>query len=349
MKKLTIIILSLLPALAAAARDGDALDIYINFQGAFQSALAQGSGFNGKFAAKDLRLEFRGNVTDELYYRYRQKLFRPNSQGSFDAFGKNVDFMMAGYRFAPGWGIEAGKMCQHWGGFEYDETPMYIYEYSDMLNNMEIFFAGVALAWEPLPGQELVLEVSNSLNDSFEETYGLPAGMAAKVPFSYMLNWNGTLLGGRVLTRWAAGMIHETCLGDNAYLLTLGQKLVLPRLQWYFDYMFEFDNVDRLAYASADFGRGTLENLAYQALVTKANWRFMPSWNLMLKASVSDSQSRLHFGYGCALEYYPVKGQDLRFFLAFLGGKYKFKAASLPDPYRTDRLEIGIMYNLKCI
>ena len=60
-------------------------------------------------------------------------------------------------------------MCQIWGGFEFDENPMFIYQYSDMLNNMDNFVAGVTVTYNPVPTQEIAVEISNAHNEKFAE------------------------------------------------------------------------------------------------------------------------------------------------------------------------------------
>lgn len=371
MKKLFFAIFLTFSFLSLHAQGGDELDIYINFQGAFRGEPSD-EGPVGRFIAKDLRLELRGNIDENLWYRFRQKLYKPAETGSLDYFGKNVDFMMIGWRFAPKWKLEAGKFCQHWGGFEYDEVPMYVYQYSDLVDHMDIFFAGAALTFEFAPGQEMTFEVSDNLNDSFTNTYGSPVRLydaslkdaayrlvsGARFPLSYILNWNGSFLDGKVQTRWATGLMHQTA-SDDAFLVTLGQKYSSGTFQFYLDYMLERDGVDRLGIASGDLLSGTYRfcDVTASAWIARSNWQFAPGWNLMLAASTTGvdvpglavSAYRRHFGGQAALEYFPVKGQDLRFFLFCLGDRFNFREnpAGLQS-YGTWRAEIGIMYNLKC-
>jgi len=349
MKNLFFAIILTFLFLPLYGQGSDALDIHFNFQGAFRGEPAE-DGLQGRFLAKDLRLEFRGNISDNLWYRYRQKLYKPADTGTLDHFGKNVDFMMVGWRFAPKWKLEAGKLCQHWGGFEYDEVPMYIYRYSDFLDNMEIFFAGAALTYELTPGHDFIFEISNNRNDLLSNAYG------ARFPLSYILNWNGSFLGGKVQTRWAAGFMHQTA-DANARLVTLGQKYNSDRFQIYLDYMLECDGIDRLGIASRDLPGVGFRDVSYSSWILKANWQFTPGWNLLLSANTTGvnvpdlavSSYRRHFGGHAALEYFPVNGQDLRFFLCWIGDRYNFRDNPLAlQSYGTHCVELGIMYNLKC-
>lgn len=151
-------------------------------------------------------------------------------------------------------------------------------------------------------------------------------------------------------------------------MLFLGQKLNLPRVQWYFDYMGAFEGLDRLRIASRegaalladadnpDAGPGYFSDVHYHSFVTKLNWQFVPQWNLMVKgmyemASVDNVAAmkdfRKSYGYLASVEYFPVKGEDFRVFLAYTGRKFDYsKECGLQD-YNTNRIELGLMYRLK--
>ena len=57
---------------------------------------------------------------------------------------------------------------------------------------------------------------------------------------------------------------------------------------------------------------------------------------------------RTALGYIGSLEYYPMKDQDLRFFLAYVGRSYKFSSALAMPAYSAHRIELGLMYRIKC-
>ena len=145
-------------------------------------------------------------------------------------------------------------MCQIWGGFEFDENPMYIYQYSDMVDNMDNFMAGVVFSCKPIPTQELALEVSNANNNKFSTEYGSnPVSLekdgilqleASKNPLTYIANWNGSFFDNKLLTRWSWG-IQTQAQHKYSRMLVLGQQLNLPNIQLYFDYMGALDGLDR--------------------------------------------------------------------------------------------------------
>lgn len=359
-------------------KKNDIFNLYFNYAASFQAEHNSLSDEWGtKFANKQLRLEIKGNLTDKLYYRLRHRLNKATDAKGEDNFAKATDIMMVGYNFNDKLSISGGKMCQIWGGFEFDENPMYIYQYSDMVDNMDNFMAGVTVSYKPIPTQEIAVEISNAYNGKFADEYGDEAVVVnkdkakalqkSKNPLTYIINWNGSFFDGKLNTRWAWGL-QTLAKGKYSRMLTLGQQLNLPKFQWYFDYMGAFDDLDRLRIATNELGGALVDadgdgidnayfgKVHYNSFITKANWQFAPSWNLMLKgmyetASVTKMEQfknyRKSFGYMGSIEYYPAKQQDFRLFLAYVGRKFDYSTKCGLKDYNTDRIELGFMYRIK--
>lgn len=359
-------------------KKNDMFNLYFNYAASFQAEHNSLSDEWGtKFANKQLRLEIKGNLTDKLYYRLRHRLNKATDAKGEDNFAKATDIMMVGYNFNDKLSISGGKMCQIWGGFEFDENPMYIYQYSDMVDNMDNFMAGVTVSYKPIPTQEIAVEISNAYNGKFADEYGDEAVVVnndeaqalqkSKNPLTYIINWNGSFFDGKLNTRWAWGL-QTQAKGKYSRMLTLGQQLNLPKFQWYFDYMGAFDDLDRLRIATNELGGALVDadgdeidnaylgKVHYNSFITKANWQFAPSWNLMLKgmyetASVTKMEQfknyRKSFGYMGSIDYYPAKQQDFRLFLAYVGRKFDYSTKCGLKDYNTDRIELGFMYRIK--
>lgn len=359
-------------------KKNDMFNLYFNYAASFQAEHNSLSDEWGtKFANKQLRLEIKGNLTDKLYYRLRHRLNKATDAKGEDNFAKATDIMMVGYNFNDKLSISGGKMCQIWGGFEFDENPMYIYQYSDMVDYMDNFMAGVTVSYKPIPTQEIAVEISNAYNGKFADEYGDEAVVVnndeahalqkSKNPLTYIINWNGSFFDGKLNTRWAWGL-QTQAKGKYSRMLTLGQQLNLPKFQWYFDYMGAFDDLDRLKIATNELGGALVDadgdalgnayfgKVHYNSFITKANWQFAPSWNLMLKgmyetASVTKMEQfknyRKSFGYMGSIEYYPAKQQDFRLFLAYVGRKFDYSTKCGLKDYNTDRIELGFMYRIK--
>lgn len=356
-------------------KSNDMFNVYLNTAASAQVETDNEHEWSTGFKNKHLRLEIKGNLTDKLYYRFCYRMTNSNVARSEDNFARSTDVVMIGYRFSDKLSVEAGKIFQPLGGYEVDENPIYIYEYSDLTGGLECYLGGVVVNYKPIPTQEFVVGVTNAHNDKFADVYG-DNSLAiegdgtqnrilekTRIPLGYSLGWNGSFLNNRLLTRWSWGIEGEA-RHKYSRMLILGQKLNLDRLQWYFDYMYQSDGLDRFGLASRevrDFfpavgGEVWMSDVNYTSFITKLNWQFAPQWNLMLKgmyetASVTKvdrfKDFRKSYGYVGSVEYYPVKSQDFRVFLAYVGRKVTYKDGVGLDKYNTNRIELGFKYRIK--
>ena len=356
-------------------KSSDMFNVYLNTAASVQVETDNEHEWSTGFKNKHLRLEIKGNLTDKLYYRFCYRMTNSNVARSEDNFARSTDVVMIGYRFSDKLSVEAGKIFQPLGGYEVDENPIYIYEYSDLTGGLECYLGGVVVNYKPVPTQEFVVGVTNAHNDKFADVYG-DNSLAiegdgtqnrilekTRIPLGYSLGWNGSFLNNRLLTRWSWGIEGEA-RHKYSRMLILGQKLNLDRLQWYFDYMYQNDGLDRFGLASRevrDFfpavgGEVWMSDVHYTSFITKLNWQFAPQWNLMLKgmyetASVTKvdrfKDFRKSYGYVGSVEYYPVKSQDFRVFLAYVGRKVTYKDGVGLDKYNTNRIELGFKYRIK--
>lgn len=356
-------------------KSSDMFNVYLNTAASAQVETDNEHEWSTGFKNKHLRLEIKGNLTDKLYYRFCYRMTNSNVARSEDNFARSTDVVMIGYRVSDKFSVEAGKIFQPLGGYEVDENPIYIYEYSDLTGGLECYLGGVVVNYKPVPTQEIVVGVTNAHNDKFADVYG-DNSLAiegdgtqnrilekTRIPLGYSLGWNGSFLNNRLLTRWSWGIEGEA-RHKYSRMLILGQKLNLDRLQWYFDYMYQNDGLDRFGLASRevrDFfpavgGEVWMSDVHYTSFITKLNWQFAPQWNLMLKgmyetASVTKvdrfKDFRKSYGYVGSVEYYPVKSQDFRVFLAYVGRKVTYKDGVGLDKYNTNRIELGFKYRIK--
>lgn len=193
-------------------KKNDAFNVYINYAASFQET-DNGTEWGSAFKNRQARLEFMGHLTDKISYRFRHRLNSGNNAQSEDNFAAATDVLWVGYQFNEKLGVHAGKVCQYWGGFEYDENPMYIYQFSDMGNNIDIFKAGVNVSYRPVATQELTLSITDAYSNKFAEEYGEGAYSleadgtkrlleASNHPLTYIFGWNGNFFGDKLQTRW---------------------------------------------------------------------------------------------------------------------------------------------------
>ena len=339
----------------------DKFNLYMNMNGSFD-AQDQDGFQSGKFNMRQLRIEAKGNINDWLSYRWRQRLNRPNNGGdNIDNLPTSIDIAGIGVKLSDKWSIFAGKQCAAYGGIEFDLNPIEIYEYSDMIENMSNFMSGLNIGYDFAAGQQLNFQVLNSLNGSFESTYGDVEAEATKVPLVYTLNWNGNF-NDVFKTRWSASIMNQAKSEKMTYI-ALGNELSLGKFGMFLDFMYSKEDIDRKRILTSMLGGGaSLSGAEYMSIVTKLNYRFTQNWNVFVKGmyetasldkkngEFADGKYRTSLGYFAGLEYYPIENSNLHFFLTYVGRKYNYtdmaKKLGLKD-YDTNRVSVGFIYQMK--
>ena len=299
-----------------------ALNFYVNFAESFQAEHSSKTDeWTTRFYNKNLRIEMTGWLTDNLYYRFRHRLNKTDAPMSEDNFAKATDYMMVGWKFNDTWSIQGGKKCQALGSFEFDENPMFIYQYSDMEDNVDSSKGALNLLYNPSKTQQFSAEVSNTYNGKLADEFGANAQVTtgkvvndgaaggkklevealekSNSPLTYSVGWNGKFFDNKLQTRWSYS--HRTqAKGKYSRFFRFGQRLNLSKLQWYVDYNHTYDDLDRMKIASKEivnemvnsicpdseengYTNLYLSKVRYKGIVTKMNWQFAKDWNLMLK------------------------------------------------------------------
>ena len=327
-------------------------NMYFNFQTSLDAERIGENDLTTKFQARQLRLEVRGDLTERIFYRFRHRLNKSNAAVSLDNLATATDMMYAGFRLNEKWTATVGKMCQMWGGYEFDLNPMNIYEYSDFLNNMDNFMVGAMITYAPNPNHEFNLQITDVRNSNFADLYATATATIkeSNTPLAYIFNWNGNLFDSLIQTRWGAGLQSEAD-GYTNTLVMLGTKLNLPKFQVFLDYMMANDQLDRLNYTPlSNNGSATpVKDAKYNSFVLKAEYQPAPEWNIFAQGLYETANSSLAnnefkgIGYFAGVEYLPFKEQDLRFFLAYIGRSRDENSAI----ENTNRVSVGMMYRIK--
>lgn len=324
-------------------------NMYFNFQTSLDAERIGEADLTTKFKARQLRLEVRGDLTERIFYRFRHRLNKSNAAVSLDNLATATDMMYAGFRLNEKWSATVGKMCQAWGGYEFDLNPMNIYEYSDFLENMDNFMLGAMITYAPNPNHEFNLQITDVRNSNFANLYATATATIkeSNTPLAYIFNWNGNLLDGLVQTRWGAGLQSEADGYTNA-LVMLGTKLNLPKFQVFLDYMMANDQLDRLKFTPRSKTE-VVKDAKYNSFVLKAEYQPAPEWNIFAQGLYETANSSLAnnefkgIGYFAGVEYLPFKEQDLRFFLAYIGRSRDTNSVKVD----TNRVSVGMMYRIK--
>ena len=360
---------SLFERISKVEKKQDWFNFYLNMHGSFDAKFNHDgeNGFNqGVFNMRQLRIEATGNVTDWLWYRWRQRLNRGNDgNGMIDNLPTSIDFAAIGVRFNKNFSLFAGKQCVAYGGFEYDVNPIEIYQYSEMIENMSNFMTGITFTYDFNPNQQLALQILDSRNGSQESTYGVNLEKS-RLPLVYTLNWNANMCNNKWQTRYSASVMEEVH-SKYMYYLALGNQFNFSdKCNMYLDIMSSYEQLDRKSViTNITGGRDAYNghnafNTMYNSVVAKVNYRFLPKWNLFVKgmydmASVVKTNEALTAGnyrttisYIGGVEYYPMES-NLHFFLAFVGQSHLFtdRAKAYGNiNYNTQRASIGMIYKL---
>lgn len=353
--------------ISSLERHNDQLNIYFHIQSSFDAVAKENEDTEMAFKARQFRLEIKGNLTDRLSYRFRQRLNKPTNPQSLDNLGKATDYMYVAYKATDKITLITGKQRQAWGGFEFDLNAINVHEYSDFINAMDNSMMGGTIIYTPIKNQEFQFQVTNNRNSYLEDIYGDLSEQGieqSNSPLAYIVNWNGNFLNKRFQTRWAYGI--QTEAKDNySTMLTMGTKFNLQQFQLTLDYMNADEKLDRLGIATKDGAEWLKQNnqkifqdVTYNSVILKAEYQPTPEWNIFAKgmyetASVKDVENydddfRKAYGYMGGVEFIPFKDQDLRIFLAYVGRKYVYTESvpSLQD-YKTDRVSLGVMYRIR--
>ena len=365
----------------------DKFHLYLNTQTNFDLDWSgeKGSDFDGgKFAFRQLRIEFKGNVNDWISYRYRQRLNKGQSEmGYFDNILKCIDIAEVGFRYKKV-NFVVGKQCTAYGGIEFDLNPIEVYQYCDMIDYMDNFMTGVRAAWDINPSQQLQFQILDGVALNPGEMYGENVDKA-KLPFLYTLNWNGSF-GGVYSTRWSASFMNEV-KKHHMWYFAFGNKFdFTPQWGAWLDVMYSREGIDRKGIITGVTGTQDIKtidvdgemktigrnafNTEYLTLLLHMNYFVHPKWNIfgkvawerngVFKASGTPDDAgnyvaKGNYGtdwlYEGGIEYYPLKDRGLHFFLTYIGQKQTHSKmaqdlyGATPSSY-TNRLTCGFIWQI---
>src|SRR4249919_1274420 len=185
------------------------IDVIANMQYNFRNDFQDGKFQDSRFRMEQFRFEIKGNVTDKVYFRLRQRYTSELQPQSVDKLTRATDLAFIRVDVSPKVSLSAGKLCADWGGYEFDYNPIDIYEYSDIIEQADNFLSGAGISFKPNKN-EFTFQILNSRTQSFEELYGNPPGKEeSKVPLALVGNWRGSLFGGKIRTTWSYSIFTE--------------------------------------------------------------------------------------------------------------------------------------------
>ena len=328
----------------------------------------EGSLDEAAFKINRVRLEILGSFSKEFNWHFRQSFNKYSNPHALDNLSSSIEYAYVNWKPSEKFNLTVGKQFVAMGGYEYYLNSNKIREFSEFNDYVAAYQAGVSAAFNPLPTQELVLQVTNfrSGEDKDMYVYGRPEGIAkAKVPVLATLNWNGLFADKSIHLRYAASW-GQQAEGKNILYLTAGNIYEKGPVVAYVDVMYSRQGLDNHCTISDMQGPMvenpvTAQNTEYLSVIADFDYRFHPHWNAYIKgayetAGVYKANGLFEKGLyrttwnlqGC-VEFFPMTNSELMIFGHVLhkGHKLTDRARALgaiaPD---TQRISVGLVYTI---
>ncbi|WKK64647.1 porin [Lutimonas zeaxanthinifaciens] len=344
------------------------VDMIANLQMALRSDFYEGEHLETKFRVEQFRLEFKGYVHEKIYFRFRHRYTSTFEPQSIDKIIKGVDFAFVRFDVSEKVQLTIGKTFADWGGIEFDLNPIYVYEFSDIIEKADNFLTGVGAYWQATERNGFSFQILNSRTQSFEELYqGHPELEGSDIPLAAVVNWRGKFLDGKFTTLWSYSLFNEAKDTFKNYI-ALGNQLKLDKWTIAYDFKWSKEDLDRTGIISEDVPDDlypwALENTLYYSHWTKIDYRFAKKWGASFTGFIDQAKwlddidpekttDHWRTGYGIipSLEFYPWSDINLKFFAVYVGRIYNYSSyaesrVGLVD-YQTGRFAIGIISPLK--
>jgi Phosphate-selective porin O and P len=316
------------------------MDVIFNIQYALNSNLQNGNYTGSNFALNQFRLEIKGQITDNVFFRFRDRYTRDPIPQTVDNTNHSVDMAFIQINLSRRWSVAFGKMSADYGGYEFEANPIYIYQYNDIIAHADDFLVGAQGSLNISKDHSLTVQLLNARTETFAEIYDtIPGVSAAKFPFAAVGNWRGSFAGGRFTTFWSYSVIKEAAHKYISYL-ALGNQFHSKKWLIQYDLKYNPEGIDRTSVVTgivpASYSPYTALNTFYLEHWLHASFAIAPKWSTTIIAMTSDAfwygnpdpnkNSHLRAAYGLipSIEYYPLKKLNLKFFSAYVGRYYDY-------------------------
>ena len=321
------------------------------------------------FVIDNARLNLQGDFNEDLFYRVR---FRPNlpfNATTQDGGTSALDYAFLTYRFGSDrqWDVTVGKQLAAFGAFEKEINPLYEYIFTDYLNGVynNVFLSGLTLGYKINRGHKIGVQLHNTVNTKFANllsTKGFVAGdfKASKAPIGMYLFWNADLLDGKLKLRYSYNL-SQYAANNLTHSLALGNWYKSGRHTLYLDLSYTYMGADygltasQLLSAYDGLAKGIMQKDAvYKRAVSRYDYQLTDRWSLSAKLGIEQAgstqrlseQLRTNYIYFAAAQYAPLRGQDLRFYLAYVGNTISYDKGLHLKNEQMHRIAIGAYYTL---
>lgn len=321
-----------------------------NMNFAFRNEFVDGKYAASRFRNEQFRLEFRGQITDKVFFRFRDRYTRAQTSESVDNLSRSTDLAFIRVDVSKKFSISAGKMCADWGAWEFDWNPIDIYEYSDIIEYADNFLTGVGFTYTPSSKNQWTLQILDSRTKTFTELYGAqPNFTESKAPLAFVSNWRGVLFDGKVKTIWSYSLFNEAQDANgsaaNMNYVALGTEFdISKKFRLIYDFKWSDEQLDRTGIVSQTVPDNiypyALGKTRYIGHWLNFRYRVTPKVDLTLVAMLDIAQwknsmndplnttgeehIRNAYGFIPAVEYYPWKDLNMKFFVNYVGRVYDY-------------------------
>ncbi|TAE70287.1 MAG: hypothetical protein EAY68_02895, partial [Bacteroidetes bacterium] len=307
------------------------IDVIANMQYALNNDFSNGKHQASAFANNQFRLEIKGKVHEKVSFRFRDRYTRAANPASLDNLSRSTDLAFITVEASSRWNLSFGKMCADWGGYEFDDNPIDIFRFNDIVENADNFLTGAQASFKANKNHQFTFQVLNSRTQFFNELYGnVPNVVPAAFPAAWVINWRGKSNNQKWETLWSYSIFTEA-KNTQMHYLALGTKFN-PNKKWQLRYDFKLSDEDLDRKAIIQSINPSLQYAAFGARYREhwldVDYYITPQWTIscigMTNATFWNKNPdpnrnnllRNTYTFVPSIEYYPYKNLNLRFFAA---------------------------------
>lgn len=306
---------------------------------------------SGDFGLTSIRLDIRGPVIlNKLDFRFRSRYFPTIT--AYDRLGYNrvnfsLDYVYINWHINPKVSLMVGKNLRLYPGYEWDMAPFIINHYNQYLLSVENFFPiGIQTNIKLTKNNNIIFGLYQPLNKTIENQqkaigYNLQSQKASNFPIGWGASWRGNLLNmnnRKFQTFW--GIFGEQNFQNEMnFTIVFGQRYTDSRVSVFFDYTLanmptDFSNLSSNVLDKFLFKKGNfVTNIIYHVASTRLDLSLSKKKNwILVFTGQYERGSQKHSQYqgysnqavdkfrqiwmgNLQLEYFPIHGQDLRFYI----------------------------------
>ena len=312
-------------------------------------------------------LDIHGDLGKGLSYKYLQRLNKGSRVSPTDNLSQAIDYAWVRYDFGERFAVQGGRHALFFGGFEYEEYPVNVYDYAGIINNISCYLNGASFFYSPSANHTLGVQIMNNRQGSVEDAFGvLTEGLERpSMPLYYSLAWYSSYADSRFKMRYAL-TTGELLKDQWAFYVSGGAQYKTRKVDAYLDLAYQRSPIDHLGVirhmATGDDGAvwdGVGRNVEYMTCTANLNYRFTRKWNLHLKgyydrASVYRAQERFaegnyisSWGYDASVEFYPLADENMHLYFNVGGKNYReCRLQQMSTPRDVLRFSLGFIYRL---